>query len=69
MSGLMRKIVGRKPFVVMLGDEAVESFREAYRKDFGEDIATGEARVMAQNLLTLLEQLAKLPPGKSSTNQ
>lgn len=63
----MRKTVGRKSFVVMLIDEALERFRQAYRKDFGEDIPMAEARVMAQNLMTLLEQLAKPLPGDSTS--
>lgn len=52
----------------MLSDEAVESFRQAYRADFREDIPMAEARVMAQNLMTLLEQLAKPLPEDSASS-
>lgn len=53
---------------MLLSDTTIESFRQAYRVDFGEDIAIAEARVMAQNLMTLLEQLAKPLPGESASS-
>jgi hypothetical protein len=52
----------------MTADDNLESFRAAYRADFGRDITLAEAREMSHNLLTLLEQLAKpLPPERQSS--
>lgn len=53
---------------MFLTDEALESFRQAYRADFGEDLAIDEAKIMAQNLMTLVEQLVKPLPGESASS-
>ena len=47
---------------MLLSDETCEEFREAYKKDSGEDITIPEAREMASNLLSLYELLARPLP-------
>ena len=49
---------------MLLTDEDCEKFREAYKKDFGEDITIPEAREMASNLLSLCVLLARPLPSE-----
>ena len=42
-----------------LTNEDVEKFRQAYQKEWKEEISEGEARVMATRLLHLYAEMAK----------
>jgi len=47
----------------MLSDESVESFRQAYKESYGEEISVVEAREMALRVKLLYELLARPLPG------
>ena len=49
---------------MLLTDENCETFREAYKKDWGEDITIPEAREMASNLLSLYQLLSRPLPSE-----
>ena len=48
---------------MILSDDAIDSFIEAYREDTGETLSQDEARDAAHRLLTLIELVAGDPPG------
>jgi hypothetical protein len=45
-----------------VSQQRVEEFREAYRKEYGEDISEAEARDMLTRLVVLCEMLARPLP-------
>ena len=47
-----------------LSDSAVEEFRAIYKRTYGEEISTAEAREMGQRLLTLFDLLRQPYPGE-----
>ena len=42
--------------------ERLKEFQHAYQRDFGAEISVEEAREMLSRLVTLYEQLLRLPP-------
>jgi hypothetical protein len=49
------------PLGSIIPDARVEDFRQAYKKSYGEDISTDEARDMALRLTLLYELVGPLP--------
>lgn len=55
---------------MMISNERLEEFQDAYRDDFGADISTEEAREILSRLVTLYDLLRRpFPDGEEETEK
>jgi hypothetical protein len=52
-----------------ISQQRVEEFREAYRKEYGEDVSEAEARDMLTRLVVLYEMLARPLPDPTDSEE